>query len=394
MPARRFMAAIALACIIRPDVFVCAAAGEKSAREKLVALQKEHKDAEAAFRKAVEPLGDDDRGRKSAANLWKAFDDAQGKRFADAVDIAKADPKADVAVAALEWVLTIPRSYYHPAGRAAMEEVTRCHAANPNVGKLVSWVGQYAPHDKLYPKEAAAAWAMIDAVAKDNSDKTVRAQAYLAKACKVKALHTIAEYRSQPDAEGLAVNAEAAFEALVKEYGACPWLIRENSGTVGEYAKRELFEIRHLRVGKAAPEIEAEGVDGKRFKLSDYRGKVVAVIFWASWCGPCMADVPHEREMMERLKGRPFVIVAVNGDDKREKAIETMEKHNMTWPSFWNGSAGPKGAISTAWNVQSWPTVYVLDPKGIIRFKGARGKDLEEKVTSLLDEVKAEKSKK
>jgi thiol-disulfide isomerase/thioredoxin len=146
-----------------------------------------------------------------------------------------------------------------------------------------------------------------------------------------------------------------------------------------------------MRVGKVAPEIEAEGVDGTKFKLSDHRGKVVAVIFWASWCGPCMADVPHEREMTERLKGKPFTIVAVNGDDKREKAAEVMATEKMTWPSFWNGRDGADGPISKAWNVRGWPTVYVLDAKGVIRFKGLRGKELEEKVKLLLEEGKASK---
>jgi len=55
------------------------------------------------------------------------------------------------------------------------------------------------------------------------------------------------------------------------------------SGTVGEQAKRELYEIRHLSVGKPAPEIEGEDQDGKRFKLSDYRGKVVLLDFWGNW---------------------------------------------------------------------------------------------------------------
>ncbi len=128
-------------------------------------------------------------------------------------------------------------------------------------------------------------------------------------------------------------------------------------------------------------------MDGAKFKLSDHRGKVVAVVFWAAWCGPCMADVPHEREMTERLKGKPFTIVGINGDDKREKAAEVMAKEKMTWPSFWNGETGPEGPIAKAWNIRGWPTVYVLDAKGVIRFKGPRGKVLEEKVNVLQDEM-------
>jgi hypothetical protein len=85
--------------------------------------------------------------------------------------------------------------------------------------------------------------------------------------------------------------------------------------------------------------------------------------------------------------GKPFTIVGINGDDKREKAAEVMAKEKMTWPSFWNGEGGPDGNVAKAWNVRSWPTVYVLDAKGVIRFKGPRGKLLEEKVNVLLDEM-------
>jgi hypothetical protein len=59
--------------------------------------------------------------------------------------------------------------------------------------------------------------------------------------------------------------------------------MREGQPTLGEEAGRELFELRHLRVGKTAPEIEGEDLDGKRFKLSDYRGKVVVLDFWGNW---------------------------------------------------------------------------------------------------------------
>lgn len=364
-----------------------AVADDGTPADKLAALKKELDAAQAAFRKAVDPLKDDEDGNKKHQELYKVFDKAQGERFAAAVEIAKADPKAEAAIPALEWVLTTPRSYYLPAGLAAMDEVRKNHATNPKVGKLVAWLGNYQPHNKHNPKEAAAAQAVMHAVAKTNPDKTARAQAAAALAFAKKRAYDAAAYESAPDAEKLAAAAEQAYESLVKKYGDAPRLIRPNAGTVGEAAARELFELRNLRVGKVAPEIDAEGVDGKTFKLSDHRGKVVAVVFWAAWCGPCMADVPHEREMTERLAGKPFTIVGINGDDKREKAAEVMAKEKMTWPSFWNGAGGPDGPISKAWNVRGWPTVYVLDAKGVIRFKGHRGKLLEEKVTALVDEM-------
>ena len=70
--------------------------------------------------------------------------------------------------------------------------------------------------------------------------------------------------------------------------------------TLGQEAEARLDELLNLAVGKPAPEIEGVDLDGKPSKLSDYRGKVVVLVFWGSWCGPCMEQVPHERDLAER----------------------------------------------------------------------------------------------
>jgi thiol-disulfide isomerase/thioredoxin len=378
-------------------LLLCAAAGAAddtpaTPAEKLAALKKQHEEAEAVYRKEVTALPDTPEGEKKAGELWKSFDAAQAARFAAAVEIAKADPKSDVGLAALEWVLTIPRSYYLPAGVPAMELAAEHHAANPKVGKIIAWLGYFTPHEQGSPKEHAAANKLIQLVAEKNPDKAARAQAHLALARERMDKFAVAEYERKPDAEKLAAEAEAAYGALLKDYGDCPRLIRENRGTVGEFATSELNELRNLRVGKVAPEIEAEGVDGKTFKLSDHsRGKVTVVVFWATWCGPCMAMVPHEREMVERLKDKPFALIGVNGDESRDKVKEVMAKEKMTWPSFWNGPRDGDGRLTKAWNVRSWPTVYVLDAKGVIRFKHLRGKELDKAVDELLKEMDEKK---
>jgi hypothetical protein len=81
-----------------------------------------------------------------------------------------------------------------------------------------------------------------------------------------------------------------------------------------------------------------------------------------------MAMVPSEVRLAERMKGKPFVLVGVNGDSIRDDAKRAVEKKKITWPSFWS-KEGPDGPIPTTWNVRGWPTVYVIDPNGVIRFK-------------------------
>jgi len=66
-----------------------------------------------------------------------------------------------------------------------------------------------------------------------------------------------------------------------------------------------------------------------------------------------------------------------------------MKEENITWRSFWNGKKGTSGPISTAWNVKGWPTIYVIDAKGIIRYKNVRGDRLEKAIETLVKEAEA-----
>src|SRR5579872_1099018 len=96
--------------------------------------------------------------------------------------------------------------------------------------------------------------------------------------------------------------------------------VKHDEHTLGEIAERHLFEMRHLTVGNSALEIEGEDLDGKPLKLSEQRGKVVVLNFWFSTCNPCRVLIPHERELVERLKDKPFVLLGINSDEDRDKA--------------------------------------------------------------------------
>ena len=94
---------------------------------------------------------------------------------------------------------------------------------------------------------------------------------------------------------------------------------------------------------------------------------------------------PHERSLVARMKDKPFALLGVNSDPKKTLA-EVLKKENMTWRSFWDGG-NTQGPIATKWNVSGWPTIYVLDAKGVIRFKGPREKQLDDAVDKLLEEL-------
>ena len=98
---------------------------------------------------------------------------------------------------------------------------------------------------------------------------------------------------------------------------------------------------------------------------------------------------PHERSLVKRLDGKPFALLGVNSDIDKDELKKVMEKEDITWRSWWNGPKGTGGPLSKKWNVHGWPTIYVLDPKGVIRFKNVRGEQMDEAVDQLLKEQEA-----
>jgi hypothetical protein len=96
---------------------------------------------------------------------------------------------------------------------------------------------------------------------------------------------------------------------------------------------------------------------------------------------------PHERSLVKKLADKPFALIGVNSDKDLKALKETLEKEEITWRSFWNGEKGTGGPISEAWNVHGWPTIYVIDHKGVIRFKNLRGDPLEKAIEKLVEEA-------
>ena len=156
---------------------------------------------------------------------------------------------------------------------------------------------------------------------------------------------------------------------------------------LGAIAAGELFAMRNLSIGKVAPEITGKDHEGKTFALGDYRGKVVVLTFSGNWCGPCVAMYPQERELVTKLKDEPFAIVSVNTDTTVETLKKSITSGKITWRCWYDG--GRAGPITTRWGVSGFPTIFVLDQAGVIRFKDVRGAELDRAVATLLDEARA-----
>ena len=96
--------------------------------------------------------------------------------------------------------------------------------------------------------------------------------------------------------------------------------------------------------------------------------------------------IPHERSLVKRLEGKPFALLGINSDRDRFEIRRTCKAEQITWRCWFDGG-GTSGPIAGAWGVRSWPTIYVLDAKGVIRFKDVRGEAMDQAVNTLLAET-------
>ena len=149
--------------------------------------------------------------------------------------------------------------------------------------------------------------------------------------------------------------------------------------------------VRGFTLGKKAPDIVAADLDGATFKLSEYRGKVVVIAFSADWCGICKSEYPYYRLLLELYRDWPLAVLGVDGSTDVTAARQIKSDQRLPYRSWWDGGGATTkdGPIAKAWNVRGWPTTYVIDHEGIIRFVDLRRESLLGAVRQLLNEEHA-----
>jgi peroxiredoxin len=152
----------------------------------------------------------------------------------------------------------------------------------------------------------------------------------------------------------------------------------------GDVAVAYLFELDRLQIGMEAPDFDATDQNGKDFTLAEYKGKVVALEFWGMWSDESRYFLKSNKALVKSLGDQPFVLIGINSDGNAATVKQLMTENEVAWRQVIDETQ--QGALATHWNVREWPTLYVLDKKGVIRFKNLHAQKLEDAVRALLAE--------
>jgi peroxiredoxin len=140
---------------------------------------------------------------------------------------------------------------------------------------------------------------------------------------------------------------------------------------------------RKLAVGVAFPDFKEKDVDGKPLSISAYKGKVLLVDFWATWCGPCVAELPNVLKTYEKHHSKGFEILGISLDREEKALRDFTKKHSMPWQQYFDGK-GWENKLSGVYGVMSIPATFLLDKEGKIAAKNLRGDALEQEVAKLV----------
>ncbi|MBN2185688.1 MAG: redoxin domain-containing protein [Candidatus Krumholzibacteriota bacterium] len=176
-------------------------------------------------------------------------------------------------------------------------------------------------------------------------------------------------------------EAEIQFREIASaESGADPKTKQSAAMTLSQ-----INTLKKLKIGNPAIDFSATAVDGKKIDLKQYRGKVVLIDFWATWCSPCRAEMPNVKRVYAENHGKGFDIIGISMDESREKFDNYIKEQKIEWRQVFDGK-GWKAELGRLYAVSSIPSTLILDRKGIIRYKNLRGNELGEAVKILLDE--------
>jgi len=304
------------------------------------------------------------------------------------LELAKKHQGTTAAEDSLLWIAT--HSFNTADCAEAQRLLTRDFAASSKLGPALGFQGHYATYYETSEaffravlaknpdtdlQGLAAYWLARHLRRNAVGARRVRTDPRLAQALadfdRRHANEDLVDLLRKRDPDAMEAESDKLFERVIKFHAMTPHNDkRRNPGTLGEAAQSFLREGRELAVGKPAPEIEGVDLDGRPFRLKDQRGKVVLLDFGSHfYCGLCRETYPAMRRLTSRLKDRPFVLISINAEPEKSlrQLKEAWTAAGNTWRCLLDGDG--EGPIQKAWNITRFPTIYIVDAKGMIRLK-------------------------
>ncbi|MDR6940188.1 TlpA disulfide reductase family protein [Mucilaginibacter pocheonensis] len=152
----------------------------------------------------------------------------------------------------------------------------------------------------------------------------------------------------------------------------------DNGKTIKEFIDAHY----RLKIGGPAPVFTQVNPAGKQLSLADYKGKIVLVDFWASWCSPCRQEIPNLLSQYKMYKDKGFEILSISLDSSRDKWLKALQQEGMTWPQV-SDLNGNNNSVARLYGVSAIPATFLVDRDGKLINTNLRGEDLNKKLAEL-----------
>ena len=281
-------------------------------------------------------------------NKFRASIPSAGPYATKMLKLVQANLDQPDVVKGVNWLVTGAAGF--PEGQEALKMLGTTFADRAGIAEAV----------KQLEYHGLPAEPVLKAVIEKNTHRDEKAAALYA----LGAIH-FKNFDASADRDSAAASKSKALECFQQLYADYEDVTIQGFKLSDSVAKM-FFEMTSLQVGCEAPEIEGKDADGVSFKLSDYRGKYVIVIFWGGWCHACHDTLPLMNQAAAQLKDKNAVVIGVNTDIETE-AKKALADYQVSFRNVLdNTSSGPN---TTLYNLRNFPTLYLIDPKGLIAIK-------------------------
>ncbi|HEV2318916.1 MAG TPA: TlpA disulfide reductase family protein [Verrucomicrobiae bacterium] len=176
-------------------------------------------------------------------------------------------------------------------------------------------------------------------------------------------------------------KSDALMNQLTNEFSGTTLVTRLQNQEAQEAQAKKIQDS--LAKGTQFPDFSENDVTGKPLSIANYKGKVVMIDFWATWCPPCRGEIPNVVATYQKYHDKGFEIIGVSLDSDRDKLLSFIKENNMTWQQYFDGQ-GWSNKLAVKYGIESIPMTFLLDGNGKIIGKDLRGEELTDAVASSL----------